>query len=300
MPEVVLDVGTLSRARQLADALLRQMRHGGGARRSAAARFMRHAFADKASSYASQLALEEARPDEAVVFATGLHGHVLQASRSLHANYVVQRMLVLLPPSVTGFIPRELRRSGAEVARHHFGCRILCRLLEHGSFSEQGSLAPLVEEILADCLPLCKHTFGNYVIRHCLQFGLPAHQRWVSGVLLTDVYDVARHRYGSRVVQAVLQQGPPEERLTVAWALVADQAQLVALATCLSGRFVVQALLSMDCEPASQAMQMLRDNVARLRSSPHGQRLLEALLPPSLPLQPPPKARAPAATTIWM
>merc|ERR1712151_1490082 len=78
-----------------------------------------------------QLALEVVDRLTASGLAMELRGQVRQAIGSAHANYVVQKVVETQPTSVA-------------VTRHRYGCRILCRLLEH-SASDPGTVA-LVDE----------------------------------------------------------------------------------------------------------------------------------------------------------
>merc|ERR1711988_1336486 len=115
-------------------------------------------------------------------FALGLRGHVRPAMRSMYANYVLQKIIEVTPISKHSFIVEELNGFAIEVARHRFGCRILCRILEHGSL-EDGRTAQLLQEVLDDAEALSRHTYGNFVIATILEFGLPQHRQQVAHVL---------------------------------------------------------------------------------------------------------------------
>eukprot|EP00927_Polykrikos_kofoidii_P013191 TRINITY_DN15721_c2_g1_i1.p1 TRINITY_DN15721_c2_g1~~TRINITY_DN15721_c2_g1_i1.p1 ORF type:complete len:518 (+),score=81.83 TRINITY_DN15721_c2_g1_i1:61-1614(+) len=276
--DAVFVVGGLdaTRAREFADALLNQLKVGGRVQRSAAARIIRQSFADKAASYAVQLALQEAQGSDAVVLASALHGHVLEACRSMHANYVVQKIVEVLPPSNVSFVAQELYGFGVEIARNRFGCRILCRLLEYGSFAD-AALTSLVSEIVEDSGSLSRHTYGNYVIRHCLEFVPPANRRRISDVLLADLFGIARHRYGSRVVQAALQLCDQDEQNAIASKLVGNPEEFTMLAKSLSGRYVVKSLLRMPLESAQKAHHVLQQASSQLQTSKYGKSVLESL-----------------------
>jgi len=265
-----------TRARAMADALLKQLKLGGMSEASAAARFMRLAFSNKASSRAAQLAIEGVTGNDAAVLASGLHGHVRDAIRSIYANYVVQKAVEILPPSCISFIPQELLGVGQEVARHRCGCRILCRLLEHGSLRDS-SVAALFDEVLGDTEALSRHTYGNYVIRHCLEYGLPEHRQWISQALCSDLLVTSRHRYGSRVVQTALQFCTGGDRSALFSGLLASSAGLIDLARGLSGRHVVKALLKIPGEHQKQAASRLRPARAHLEMSKYGKPVVDAL-----------------------
>eukprot|EP00927_Polykrikos_kofoidii_P056588 TRINITY_DN50681_c0_g1_i1.p1 TRINITY_DN50681_c0_g1~~TRINITY_DN50681_c0_g1_i1.p1 ORF type:complete len:561 (-),score=72.90 TRINITY_DN50681_c0_g1_i1:446-2083(-) len=274
-------VSDITRARALAESLLTQLRVGGGERQSAIASILRLAFEDQVSSRAAQLALQEAPcVDDVALLASSLHGHVLRAIRSMHANHVIQRVVELLPPVSIAFVPRELSGLGKEVARHRFGCRIICRLLEHGSSADRYILG-LMKEVLSDAPALCRHTYGNYVVRHCLEFGTPEQRQSIAKVIAEDAFGAARHRYGSRVVQAALQFCISQDRDMIVEKLIQDGNQLLSLAMNLSGRHVVKALLKLpsgNC--AERVANIIRPAAARLQSSKYGKVVVDAL-PPS-------------------
>ena len=90
--------------------------------------------------------LDEASLVDAAAFATGLRGCVRSAVQSKHANHVVQKIIEVMPVSHASFVVDELKGVGQEVARHCFGCRVMCRILEHLSPSDSASPdSPLVK-----------------------------------------------------------------------------------------------------------------------------------------------------------
>lgn len=262
--------------REMAGTILERARAGGEAQRSAVAYIRRCAFTNKATSRAAQLALEEAQGCCAAALASSLHGHVRAAMRSMYANYVLQKIVEVMPSSCTSFIPQELLGAGKEVSRHRFGCRILCRLLEHGSLHDRYTAA-LLEEVLGDAKPLVRHEFGNYVVRHGLEFGLPEHRRMIAHAVCADVLGNARHEYGSRVVEAALQFCQAEDQQAIVTELLWDPGELLLLATALSGRHVVKALLRLPGEHKQQAAACLRPFSAQLRASKFGAPVLKAI-----------------------
>eukprot|EP00913_Durusdinium_trenchii_P004487 g4166.t1 len=100
-----------------------------------------------------------------------------------------------------------------EFARHRFGCRILCRLLEH--CTTEASTQRLISNILedpAEALELCRHNFGHHVVQLVLERGHPRHKELVLQVLRRDLATNAAHRRASYVVEAALNNCAPKER----------------------------------------------------------------------------------------
>jgi hypothetical protein len=189
---------------------------------------------------------------------------------------VVQKFIKIVSPEKIQFVVEELQERSVDIARHRFGCRLLCRLLEHGSLHEP-SIGALFEEVLWDTQALSRHTYGNYVIRHCLEFGLSGHRHWIAQALCADLLVTARHRFGSRVVQTALQFCQPDDQDAIATGLLQDTEQLMMLAKALSGRHVVKALLRMPRGQRQRAASILRPGAAQLQASKYGKPVLDAL-----------------------
>jgi len=256
--------------------LVMQVRAGGEASRSAASRFRRLAFSNQESCRVAQLALEEATPNEAVMLLNGLRGHVRDALKSMFCNYVLQRAVELLPNESTNFIPHELIGIGKEVACHRFGCRILCRLLEHGSL-EEASKQALLEEVLADTDSLSRHAYGNFVLRHLLEFGHPWHQHSIATALCTNIVETAKDQNGSHVVESAVEFCETADKHAIADALLSDPDEVRSLATDNYGRHAVKALLKTPGVWQEHIAAILSPSKRALKESKQGRPVLQAL-----------------------
>lgn len=266
-------------ARESSQELLSQFQAGGQARKAALDSFKRMAFAGKASSLAAQRALKESSANDAAMLAAGLHGHVRSAVQSKYANYVVQEIMAVVPVARARFVAEELVGFGGEAARHRIACRAVCRILEHESPGD-GAVAQLVDEILADVSELCSHTFGSFVIRHILEFGLPGHRQRIASALCSDVMSNAKHKHGSHVVEAALRFCEPQDQRAIVGHLLARKDQLLALASHQFGRHVVKALvcapqLPPDLQATTQGS--LRSLSRQLQASRYGKSVLHSL-----------------------
>jgi hypothetical protein len=259
-----------------AHELVMQVRAGGEAQRRAVTRFRRLAFSSQESSRVAQLALEDASPSEALVLLESLHGHVRDATKSMYCNYVLQRAIELLPSESISFITRELLGVGGDVARHRFGCRILCRLLEHDDLEEASTYA-LFEEVLRDVDELSRHAFGNFVIRHCLEFGLSWHRHAIAFPLSRSLIETAMDQNGSHVVESVAEFCDSTDTELLAGVLLADPEQLHNLATHNYGRHAVKAFLRRSGQWQNHIADILRPAIHSLRESRQGKPVLQAL-----------------------
>merc|ERR1719498_843075 len=89
-----------------------------------------------------------------------LHGHVRKALESPHANYVIQKAIEVMPPALAGFVVNELSGVAVPTAKDRYGCRAICRLLEHCPHDQTDCL---IHEVLREVSTLCRHSYGNYV-----------------------------------------------------------------------------------------------------------------------------------------
>jgi len=114
-----------------------------------------------------------------------LHTHVREAVEHPHANYVLQKVVELMPADEVGFVCEELAGRGFWAATHRYGCRVILRIARHlaGSHARGGVSRPafdLVDEVLERADELCCSSYGPFVAREVLETGLPQHQHRVA------------------------------------------------------------------------------------------------------------------------
>lgn len=265
-----------AQARELATNLLVQMQAGGNAQWAAVLSFEHLAFTSKVSSLAAQMALEDASVQDKVALASGLHGHICSAVQSKHANHVVQKVIEVMTVTQASFIVEELKGSAYDVARHVFGCRVLCRILEHLSPSDSSTIE-LVEEVFTDIEELCNHAYGSFVVRHLLEFGLPEHKHRVVSALRTDIVGYTKHKFGSHVVESALRHASANDQQVLARELLQDRELLMTLAASQFGRHVVRALLALPDGLKKEALDVLRPMEDQLKSSRYGKSVFQAV-----------------------
>jgi hypothetical protein len=265
-----------AQAQEIASRLMVQLRAGGSEQQSAVASFERLSFSSKVTSRAAQLVLQQTSMAEAATFAAGLRGHILSAVQSKHANHVVQKITEVMPVSRAGFIVDELKGFGLEIAQHVFGCRVLCRILEHLSPDDTNTIE-LVEEIFVDLHGLCSHSFGSFVVRHLLEFGLPEHRHQIAMVIRGDLIGLAKHKFGSHVVEATLRHASLEDQRVLSRELLRNKERLMTLAANQFGRHVVRALLATPEELKKEAVEALRPMAVQLKASRYGKSVMQTL-----------------------
>lgn len=239
------------------------------------ASFRRLAFLDKASCRAAQIALQEAPVKDAIALAGSLRGHVRKAMGSMYANYVLQKVVELTPVSASSFVAEELAGMGSDTARHRYGCRIICRLLEFGSPDEPAT-SQLFAEVLREADTLVRHSFGGYVAQHFLEFGSAEHKQRVGQAVRRHLVTNCLHKRGSRLVEAALQQCAEEDKRAIADELLATRETLLEVAQNQYGCHVAKALLRASGENRRRVAEYLRPVREQMRTSKYGKFVLAA------------------------
>jgi len=172
---------------------------------------------DAAGCRLLQYALETADVNTAAQLSARLQGHVRELIHSPHGNYVIQKVIQVLPLAQAGFVVDELLGAGAVFARHRFGCRVLCRILEHASGEEPGkdAVTELLMEVVADAIDLSRHDFGKHVIQSLIEYGRPAQRGEVINKLCRDLTRSLMNHNASFVIEKILTDCGVEERRVV-------------------------------------------------------------------------------------
>jgi len=155
-----------------------------------------------------QKAIDVGSSKDQKAIAEKLHGRVLEAMLSPHANHVLQKCIEILPGESMKFVLTELQGNGAFAARHRFGCRILQRLIEHCPASQ---VEGIISEVMADTATLCRHQYGNFVVQHILQHASSEHRSAVAEVLCEDTIRMAKHRVASHVLSCAMVHCAPQD-----------------------------------------------------------------------------------------
>merc|ERR1712048_1125199 len=100
------------------------------------------------------------------------------------------------------FIAEELSGIAADVAKHRYGCRIFCRLLEHCA-SEISTMA-LIDELLAEASGFCRHNFAHHVIASVLEHSPLSQKQRVVDALCCSMWSHISDRNSNFVMEHVL------------------------------------------------------------------------------------------------
>eukprot|EP00930_Biecheleria_cincta_P085297 TRINITY_DN74696_c0_g1_i1.p1 TRINITY_DN74696_c0_g1~~TRINITY_DN74696_c0_g1_i1.p1 ORF type:complete len:478 (+),score=106.43 TRINITY_DN74696_c0_g1_i1:57-1490(+) len=221
-----------------------------------------------------QLALEAASQHEAALLAWELHGHVLEAAASPHANFVIQKVVTQLTFNAASFVAEELKGACIWVAQHRFGCRILSRLLEY--YGTQKLVLRLVDELLRVAEDLCCHYFAHHVVQSVLEHGSDKHRKRIAAALLRDPLAYATHKHASYLVERALCCCCQEDKDALLATL--SHPKIIADLVCSqSGCYVARALLQLDEVDSQAALAEIRLRLPELRNLKHYKRLMADL-----------------------
>jgi len=243
---------------------------------------------DKAGCRVVQEAFEAGPDKERLRLAEQLKGHVWEALRCPHANYVIQKVITTTRPQDSQFIIDELLQGSrvdaasgpAWVARHRYGCRVVERLLEHCP-AAQAKL--LIDSILIEPVQLCTHPYGNYVMQHILEHGSPEHKHIICGLLEPLAKTLGGGSLqGSEYVCAVfgkaLCHGSPEDRARLARSVILVPRLLTDIACTRHGHVTAKLVLqAADCEHLGMAQSQLAAKADFLRQSRYGRFVIACL-----------------------
>eukprot|EP00927_Polykrikos_kofoidii_P061285 TRINITY_DN56145_c0_g1_i1.p1 TRINITY_DN56145_c0_g1~~TRINITY_DN56145_c0_g1_i1.p1 ORF type:complete len:461 (-),score=40.19 TRINITY_DN56145_c0_g1_i1:276-1658(-) len=220
-----------------------------------------------------QLVLRKGNTREVSGLVAELHGSVRHAITSPYANHVIQTVVEVMPIALAAFVPEELKGVGAETSCHKYGCRIMCRLLEHCANTPATTF--LTEETLSEAGKLCRHTFGHYVMESVLEHGGCALQTRVVAALLAELLENAVNNSATHVIAAALRHVGDVDRARLACSLLDLPGGLPRLAEDRYGIHVARALLRLTGEHGRMAQKQLQQNVALLKNSQYGRRIVE-------------------------
>eukprot|EP00929_Paragymnodinium_shiwhaense_P024737 TRINITY_DN15133_c0_g1_i3.p1 TRINITY_DN15133_c0_g1~~TRINITY_DN15133_c0_g1_i3.p1 ORF type:complete len:387 (+),score=78.74 TRINITY_DN15133_c0_g1_i3:72-1232(+) len=201
-----------------------------------------------------QNCLENAATEKArVALAHELQGHVWDALRCPHANYVLQKVICLLKPSDMQFVVDEVVGKGVRAinhaARHKYGCRIIQRMLEHCTPAQVG---PMVDFLLSDAVVTAMHPYGNYVMQHVIEYGSAEQRGRVAKALAEHVEDAGRDDYACAVLSKAMVNAEPADRASLAAAIARADGLFASMACSGSSAPATATLLRAQRSPTSR------------------------------------------------
>lgn len=230
--------------------------------------FVDLAFAGFNESKNCQAKLKSGNAEERIRLAKQFENRIVAAVKHSHANFVVQEMINLIPPTSLMFVVREMENNVRGIAEHNIGCRSLQRILEH--FPHE-SVACIFDEILGDAASaqgVCMNQHGNFVMKHILEYGTPEKKQALCEVLAQDPLRVAKDKYGSHVVKIALRTENADADDKLALALLHNEDTFTRLACSEHGKFPAYALL--ELRPGGDAATKLHELFPKVQEALNG------------------------------
>lgn len=226
-----------------------------------------------------QTALDVASAVEKEGLVSELHNHVRLAISSPHANFVIQKVIEVLPINSASFVAEELATFAAEVARHRFGCRVLSRLVEHHlcGNSSAPSTNVLIDEVLRETDQLIHHNFARHVLELILEHGTKVQKHKIAEAIRSNLFHYAKNRFASYVVEKALSLCEAADRHAMVSELLSEPERFLALAVHECGTHVAKAVMTSHADCTHKAKKLLVTEVSRVKSSKYGKRLLDEL-----------------------
>lgn len=235
---------------------------------------------DADGTWIVQQAFQEASSDdERELLAQELKGHVWEAIRCPHANFVLQKCITVLKPRALQFIIDEIKKPGKQAAhhaaKHRYGCRVLERLIEN---CPPSAIAPLLEDLLTDAKSLCVHSFGHFVMQHLIENECEQAPHIIQ-ILRENVATMAVDQQACSVVAKALRHGSDDDRTNMASALIQSEGVIASMACSRYGHTAVKEALEVLAKEGKEddfnnACRQLLSYEADLRRSRYGKVVL--------------------------
>lgn len=219
-----------------------------------------------------QFALEKATSKDQALLVEELHTHVWEAVNSPHANYVLQSVIERVGNQTARFIIEECRGRGVEVAKHRYGCRIVCRILEF--FSREELKVALVDEVLEEVSALSRHSFGHHVVQGVMEHGTAEQIKRIVAAMRLDLQKMAVNRHASFIVEGAFKVCSQEEKDAFVRELLTDEG-VKTMASNQFGGFVLKVLLQEPGETPEVLRGCLLKHWDYLRENRYGRKMLE-------------------------
>jgi len=223
-----------------------------------------------------QKMIEVISSPEVVAMVIGvLSKHVVELTKDLNGNHVVQRCLHHLSSSDNQFIYDAISRHCVVVATHKHGCCVLQRCIDYATEQQREQIIRVVVE---NVLELVQDAFGNYVVQYVLDLGDAKVCAAMMTEMLGSISTLAVQKFSSNVIEKCLQIADPKLRVAITTELFHSDA-IYDLIQDPFGNYVIQKALSV-ATPARfvELVAILRPHVMALKNTPFGKRIQSKLL----------------------
>jgi len=175
-----------------------------------------------------------------------------------------------------------------ELSSHPYGCRVIQRILEHGS-NDQKTI--ILEELRQYYPELIQDMYGNYVIQFVMQHGWESDRQILIKEVQSKLLDFSQHKFASNVVERCLQFANKKDKDEMIWAIInatfdlnnpvdakTGHCVLESMVRDPYGNYVVQKVIDVSDERQRGAiMRYIKENIVQLRRYTYGKHIIVRL-----------------------
>ncbi|SCW01009.1 LAFE_0D03070g1_1 [Lachancea fermentati] len=221
--------------------------------------------------------------EEAQIIIESLRDSIVDLSRDLNGNHVVQKCLQKLKPEDAQFIFDAACKECVKIATHRHGCCVLQRCLDHGN---EQQCRQLCEQIISHVDELAIDPFGNYVVQYILtkqtERSDAEYTNKIVNLLKPRIIELSLHKFGSNVIEKTLRTPVVSEVMITELLKRGGETGIEQLLHDGYGNYVLQTALDIARESNSYLYQRLAEAIKPLlvgpiRNTPHGRRIMGIL-----------------------
>lgn len=151
-----------------------------------------------------QKALEHILVEQQVALVGELENHVLKCVKDKNGNHVIQKAIERCSPETIGFIYQAFLGQVQHLSLHPYGCRVIQRCLERPEWfpSKPRILAELHDSMQQGMIA---DSYGNYVVQHVVQKGIPIDKNHVFRIVIQGLEGYSKHKFASNVVEKCIE-----------------------------------------------------------------------------------------------
>jgi pumilio RNA-binding family len=208
-----------------------------------------------------------------------LDGHVLKCVKDQNGNHVVQKCIECVDSTQLQFIIDAFKGQVYALSTHPYGCRVIQRILEHCTVEQT---SPILNELHEHTERLIQDQYGNYVIQHVLEHGSADDKSAIVNIVRGNVLLLSQHKFASNVIEKCVSHASRSER-----SMLIDEVcnyadgphgALYSMMKDQYANYVVQKMIDIS-EPLQRKVLMMkiRPHVATLRKYTYGKHILAKL-----------------------
>ncbi|CAG9324580.1 unnamed protein product [Blepharisma stoltei] len=214
------------------------------------------------------------------IIANSLKSHVIELSKDLNGNYVIQKCLSTFSPIKNQIIFDEINENLIEISINKHGCCVVQRCID-AALPYQ--LENLVGNIIKHTTFLINDPFGNYVLQYVISLGKPDINSKLAMIFLKDIKNYASQKYSSNVIEKCLQANTPETQQIIIKEISKPEnfEKMIFDQYANYGNYyiVIQRALSIaEPELLSQMLYSIKTLMGKLKHSKYGRRICSKLL----------------------